>query len=109
MLAALSIAFTNKAESSKVLTPAEQQRVSDALEHDAEVMSDARLEEVLTGQPEDIREEIVRINTDARPLALQVALLVLPLAGLIGLLSSFRMMRLPKTRPSATVERAALG
>ena len=31
LLAALSITFTNKAEASKVLTPAEQQRVADAL------------------------------------------------------------------------------
>jgi hypothetical protein len=28
-------------------------------------------EEVLGGRPQDVREEIVSINTDARPLALQ--------------------------------------
>ena len=51
MLATLSIAFTEKAESSKVLAPAEKQRVADALEEDAEVMSDAQLEELLVGKP----------------------------------------------------------
>ena len=74
MLATLSIAFTDKAESSQVLTPAEQTRVADALEDDAQVMSDAQLNELLVGQPADARKEIVQINDDARPLALQVAL-----------------------------------
>jgi MFS family permease len=109
MLAALSIAFTEKAESSKVLTPPEQQRVADALEEDAEVMGDAQLEEVLAGQPADVQEEILSINTDARPLALQVALLIPFLAALVGLLASFRMMRLPDPAPSAPAENAAVG
>ena len=95
MLATLSIAFTDRAESSTVLTPAEQQRVATALEDDAQVMSDAQLNELLAGQPADVSEEIVQINEDTRPLALQIALVVPLLAGLIGLLSSFRMMRLP--------------
>ena len=101
MLAALSIAFTDKAESSQVLVPAEQQRVADALEDDAQVMSNSQLEEVLVGQPADVRAEIVQINEDARPLALQIALGVPLLAALIGLLSSFTMMRLPDPAPSA--------
>jgi MFS family permease len=109
MLAALSIAFTQKTEASDVLTPAEQQRVSNALEDDAQVMSDAQLDGLLAGQPEDVREEIVRINEDARPLALQVALGVPLLAALIGLLSAFRMVRLPDPAPPATVEGVASG
>src|SRR5262249_29459260 len=108
MLATLSIAFTKKAEASKVLAPAEQQRVADALEDDAEVMSNSQLEELLVDQPKNVREEIVSINTDARPLALQVALLVPLLAGLIGLVNSFRMVRLPAPKPSVTAEGAAL-
>jgi LPXTG-motif cell wall-anchored protein len=99
MLAALSIVFTEKAESSKVLVPAEQQRVADALEEDAQLMSNAQLEEVLAGQPQDVREEIVSINTDARPLALQIALLVPLLAAVLGLLASLRMARLPEPTP----------
>jgi len=98
MLATLSIAFTAKAEASKVLVPAEQQRVADALQDDAEVMSNSQLEELLASQPKDVREEIVSINTDARPLALQVALLVPLFAGLIGLFNSFRMVRLGSRR-----------
>jgi len=108
MLATLSIAFTDMAESSKVLAPAEQQQVANALEDDAEVMSNTQLEEQLAGQPPDVRAEILRINTDARPLALQVALLIPLLAGLLGLGNSFRMARLPDPAPGAA-ERLALG
>jgi MFS family permease len=108
MLATLSIAFTAKAESSKVLVPAEQQRVADALEDDAEVMRTTQLEEVLAGQPQEVREEIVQINEDARPLALQVALGIPLIAALLGLANSFRMVRQPEVPPSKAAEGAAL-
>jgi hypothetical protein len=109
MLATLSIAFTNKAEASTVLSPAEQQRVADVLEEDAEVMSNTQLDKLLAGQPQDVQDEIIAINTDARPLALQVALLIPLLAGLLGLANSFRMLRLPDPAPSAAAEGMALG
>jgi hypothetical protein len=94
MLATLSFTFTNQAEASTVLQPAQQQQVADALEHDAEVMSNTELVEVLAKQPPDVQAEIIRINTDARPIALQVALGIPILAGLAGLVNSFRMVRL---------------
>ncbi len=109
MLAALSITFTNMAQASTVLSPAEQQQVAQGLEDDAELMSNTELEELLVGQPEAVQDEIIRINTDARPLALQVALLIPILAGLIGLFNSFRMMRLPDAKPSGSVEGVAWG
>ena len=104
MLATLSFLFTSMAEDSTVLSPTEQQQVADALEEDAEVMSNTQLEELLAGQPEATQEEIIRINTDARPRALQVALLVPLIAGIVGLLLSFRMVRLPDIKPSASLE-----
>jgi EmrB/QacA subfamily drug resistance transporter len=109
MLATLSIAFTDKAESSNVLPPADKERVADVLEDDAQVLSNTQLEELLAEEPEEIQAEIVSINTDARPLALQVALLIPLLAALIGLFNSFRMMRLPDPAPSSAVEGVALG
>ena len=108
LLAALSIVFTDLANDSPVLAPAEQERVADALEDDAEVMSNTGLEELLVGQPEDVKAEIIEINTDARPRALQVALLVPLVAGLIGLFNAFRMVRLPEARPSGSAEAPAL-
>jgi hypothetical protein len=104
MLAAMSIAFSAEASSSDVLTPAEQDTVAQALEDDAQIMSNTNLDEQLAGQPEDVRDEIVRINTDVRPLALQIGLLVPIASGLIGLLISFRMVRLPDLKPSAAAE-----
>jgi MFS family permease len=109
MLATLSITFTNKAEASRVLPPAEQQQVADVLEDDAQVMSNTQLEKLLAEEPEPIQDEIIRINTDARPLALQLALLIPILAGLVGLLNSFRMMRLPDPPRSSVVEGMAVG
>jgi EmrB/QacA subfamily drug resistance transporter len=109
MLATLSLTFTNLAQASTVLPPSAQQRVAQALEHDAQVLSNTQLQQQLAGQPQQIQDEIIRINTDARPLALQVALLIPILAGLIGLFNSFRMMRLPDPAPSGSVEGMALG
>ena len=109
LLAALSIAFTSKSDASEILPPADKQRVAQVLEDDAEVMSDARLEEQLASQPPEIREEILRINEDARPQALQIALAVPLLAAVLGLFFSFRMMRLPDPAPAKAAEGAALG
>ena len=67
-------------------------------------MTNTQLEEQLAGQPADVQAEIIRINTDARPLALQVALLIPILAGLGGLANSFRMMRLPDPAPSSSAD-----
>jgi EmrB/QacA subfamily drug resistance transporter len=109
LLATLSITFTDMAQASTVLAPAEQQRVADALEEDAQVLSNTQLQQQLAGQPKDVQDEIVRINTDARPLALQVALLIPLLAGLVGLVNAFRMLRMPDPEPSGSVEGMALG
>ncbi len=102
MLATLSLSFTHLADSSTVLTPAQQQRVSDTLEHDAQVMSNTQLQQRLAGEPQPVQDEIVSINTDARHRALQVALLIPILAALIGLGNSFRMMRLPEPASSGS-------
>ena len=109
LLATLSVAFTKMAESSTVLPQSDQQKVSKALEHDAEFVTNTQLEEQLVGEPRDVQAEILRINTDARHLALQVALLIPILAGLLGFVNSFRMLRLPDPVPSAAVEGMALG
>jgi EmrB/QacA subfamily drug resistance transporter len=97
MLATLSVAFTQKVEASAVLPPAQQSRITDVLDEDAEVMSNTQLEELLADEPPAVQAEIVDINTDTRPLALQIALLVPLIAGLLGLANSFRMARLTDT------------
>jgi hypothetical protein len=109
MLAVLATTFTVAAENSDVLSPAQQQTVAEVLDADAELMSNTGLEELLAGQPAPVQDEIVRINTETRPLALQVALLIPVAAGLLGLANSFRMGRLPDPTPSGSTEGVALG
>jgi EmrB/QacA subfamily drug resistance transporter len=104
MLAALAATFTAQAESSTVLPAADQQRVAQVLEENAQVLSNTRLTELLAQQPPAIQQEILRINTAARPPALQIALLVPLVAGLLGLLNSFRMMRRPEPTPSGAAD-----
>jgi hypothetical protein len=109
MLATLSFSFNHLASSSDVLPPASQQQIADTLEHDAEIMSNTALQKQIADEPKAVQDEIIGINTDARHRALQVALLIPLLAGIIGLIDSFRMMRLPDPAPSASAEGLALG
>jgi EmrB/QacA subfamily drug resistance transporter len=109
MLATLSLTFTAMADGSSVLEPSEQARVAQALEEDAQILSNTQLEELLVGQPEDTQEEILRINTEARPRALQVALFIPLLAGAIGVAVSLWMRRLPDPQPSGSTEGLVLG
>ncbi|WP_255693983.1 MFS transporter, partial [Pseudonocardia terrae] len=95
MLAALAATFTAETDASTVLPPGEKQQISQVLEEDAELMSNTRLAGLLAAQPEAIRLEVIRINTEARPFALQVGLLVPLLAAAVGLANSLRMRRLP--------------
>jgi EmrB/QacA subfamily drug resistance transporter len=109
MLATLSFAFTRMSEDSAVLPPDDKEQVATVLEDDAEVLTNTQLEELLAAEPPDVQDEIIRINTDARPLALQVALAIPLLAALAGLATSFRMVRLPEPEPSTAAEDMVFG
>jgi EmrB/QacA subfamily drug resistance transporter len=109
MLAALSVTFTAMAEDSSVLEPGEKQSVAAALERDAQVMTNTELDRLLSGQPEQVQDEIVRINTETRPLALQIALCIPLLAAGVGLANSFRMTRLPEPTSAGGAEGMAFG
>ncbi|HEX5578250.1 MAG TPA: MFS transporter [Candidatus Limnocylindria bacterium] len=109
MLASLAINFTNAANDSTVLPAEDKEQVATVLEADAELMSNTQLDLLLAEEPEAVQEEIIRINTEVRPRALQIALLVPLLAGLIGLFQAFRMVRLPDVQPKANLEEFALG
>jgi EmrB/QacA subfamily drug resistance transporter len=108
MLAVLSLSFNEQTEASTVIPPDQKEQVAETLEDDAQVMSDTQIDALLAAEPAAVREEILRINTHARDLSLQVALLVSVLASLIGLLNSFRMRRLPEITPSPSVEGTTL-
>ena len=95
LLATLSFSFTHQANSSTVLSPSQQQLIAKELEHDAQVMTNTQLQAQLQRETPEVQAEVISINTEARHRALQVALLVPLIAALLGLLGSFRMMRLP--------------
>ena len=72
-------------------------------------MSNTALQNQIADEPPAVQDEVLSINTDASHRALQVALLIPLLAGIIGLIDSFRMMRLPDPKSSSTAEGMALG
>ena len=109
MLAVLSFGFTDMTNSSAVIPNAQQEQVANTLEDNAEVMSNTELSALLADEPADIRDEILRINTESRDRSLQVALVVPLLASLIGLVNGFRMRRLPDTEPVVSLEGLGLG
>ena len=109
LLATLASSFTALAEASPVLTADQQQQVSTVLEEDAELMSNTGLEEMLADESPEVSAEVVRINTEARPFALQVALLIPIFAGVLGILNALRMRRLPDPKASAAAEGSILG
>ena len=63
-------------------------------------MSNTQLNELISSQPQKVRDEIISINIKARSQALQTALLVPLLAVLFGFVNSFRMTRLPDPKPA---------
>jgi EmrB/QacA subfamily drug resistance transporter len=109
MLAALSLSFTQMTEDSTVIPPAQQEQIATALEDDAEVMSTTQLDALITDEPPEVEAAVLEINDDARNFALQVALAVPLIAALLGLATSFRMMRLPDLTPSVPLEGMDLG
>lgn len=97
MLMGFTTSFGEIAEGSKVLTPVEQEIVAEALETDARIISNTELLELLEENPSDLayREELLRINREASPRALRLALLGTLVAGVIGLGVSTRLPKNP--------------
>jgi MFS family permease len=109
MLAMLAFTFTTMVNDSTVLPADDKEHIATVLEEDAQLMSNTQLEQLLAEEPEEVGDEIVRINTEARPLALQIALLVPLFAALVGLFVSTRMSGLPDITPTAEAEEFAFG
>ncbi|GAA4347783.1 MFS transporter [Microbacterium rhizosphaerae] len=104
MLATLASAFTTLAYQSEVLTAEQQTQVASVLEEDAQLMSNTGLAQMLADEPPAASAEVIRINTEARHIALQVALLIPILASVLGTLNALRMRRLPDPQPNEAAE-----
>jgi hypothetical protein len=104
MLATLASAFTTLSYQSEVLTSQQQTQVAASLEEDAQLMSNTALTQQLAGEPPAAQAEIIRINDEARHIALQVALLIPILAAALGAVNAFRMRRLPDPQANEAAE-----
>jgi hypothetical protein len=96
----LAFQFNSLSQTSTVLNPDQKEHVAKVLEEDAQVMSNTQLNELISSQPQKVKDEIVSINTKARNQALQIALLIPLIAVLFGFVNSFRMTRLPDPKPA---------
>lgn len=73
LLVVLSFSFTNLTEASTVIPANQQQQIADKLDEDAEVTSNARLEQLLAEEPKAVQDGVLSINTDATNRSLRVA------------------------------------
>ena len=72
-------------------------------------MSNTALQQQIADEPKAVQDEVLAINTHARNLSLQVALLDSRARVTARLLNSFRMLRLPGHRAQADIEGVGLG
>ena len=73
-----------------------------ALEGDVSAVSDAQIEATLQGQPDDVVDEVTRINREARNRALWLALASMAVIGLVGFGASLLLP--PNTLASSRLE-----
>jgi MFS family permease len=109
LLWSLALGFDHQVNESSAIPPAQQQAISQKLEHDAEIMSNTQLQRQIADEPKSVQQAVLAINTRARNRSLQIALLIPTIASLLGLANSFRMLRLPDIQPKAAIEGLGLG
>lgn len=109
LLAALSFSFTNLVSSSNVIPVQQKNQITSQLELSAEVVSNSQLQSNISGEPQNVQNEVLAINKTATHRALQIALLVPLIAAIIGTIISFRMEKLPKIKPSVATESIMAG
>ncbi len=85
LISALVSGITSGTDESQVLTAPQKQQMSAALQGNVSAVSQTQVTEALAGQPQDVVDEVNRINNDARNRALGLALAVMGVIGLLGL------------------------
>jgi MFS family permease len=85
LISALVSGLDSRIADSTVLSPDEKARLSEAAQQSVSAVSDEQVQEALQGQPQEVVDEVTRINAGARDRALGLALATVGLFGLIGL------------------------
>ena len=107
LVSVLISGITSRTDDSTVLDPAEKDEIAVALEGDVSAISDEQVETLLEGRPQEVVDEVVRINREARDVALGYALLAIAAIGLIGLVAAVLLPR-EKRNGSDTARRSRL-
>lgn len=109
MLATLAFSFNNLTTKSAIIPDAEKNQIYTTLEDNAQILSDTQLQEQISTQPSEIQDEVLKINNESRNRSLQAALLIPLLAGIVGSIISFKMVKLPEIEPSSKGEGSIMG
>ncbi len=88
LISSLFSLTTSLTESSTVLNQQQKQSIADALEENVNTLSDTQIRSVLQGQPQEVVDEVVKINAEARNRALARAQIGMIIIGLLGLLAA---------------------
>jgi predicted MFS family arabinose efflux permease len=107
LISALVGGITTLTNESTVLNEDQKARVEDSLQGQVTALSDAQVQTMLEGQPQDVVDEVTRINADARNRALGFALLSVAVVGLIGLGASLLLP--PDNAPPSNSESRGVG
>jgi hypothetical protein len=99
LVSAIITGIGSQTAESTVLNPTQKEQVAVALEGDVSAVSDTQVRTALEGQPQDVVDEVTRINASARNRGLGLALVAVVVVSLLGLLAA---LLLPSQLPSAT-------
>jgi len=91
LISALSFGILGLTKTSTILTEEIKRDVHAAVEKDVQVVNDAKLETELRGQPEAIKQEIVRINDKANDRAFGITIMAAAMIAALGFILSLFM------------------
>lgn len=77
--------------SNTTLNSQQKQQYTQAVDNNAEILSNQQIESKLSGQSQSVTNAVVSINSHAREEALSAALIALAVIGLLGLVTSWRL------------------
>ncbi len=103
LVAVLLTTSANLINSNTTLNSQQKQQLNAAYEQQAQVVSDAQVEAALQGQPANVSQAVVDINSEARQKSLSFTFILMAVMSGFGLLST---IKLPKDKPNAKLAKA---